>query len=398
VHGEPPLTGVRILDLSRVVAGPYCTQILSDLGADVWKIEHPDRGDDTRAWGPVMAGDQSAYFLAVNRGKRSLGVDLKSEAGAALIRDLAEHADLVVENFLPGKLESMGLGFDALRARNPRLCLLSITAFGQSGPLADEPGYDLVVQGYGGVMAVTGPTDGAPHRVGLPIVDLSAGIYAATAALAGLRAAERDGVGQRIDVSLFACHLAWLANVGSNALVSGEPTPRYGNAHANVAPYEPVEADDGWMLLAVGNDRQWGRLLGLPGFGGLAQPQWATNDGRVGDRDALIEALAPILRERSRAEWLTDFKAARVPCGPILRPDEALAHPQTAALGMVHRVQHPSAGPLSLVGSPLGFSGTPVAAVTPPPRLGEGGDGLLRDILKLDDDALAGLRSRGAIR
>ena len=197
------------------MAGPYCTQILADLGADVWKIEHPVRGDDTRAWGPVMAGDQSAYFLAVNRGKRSLGVDLKHPDGQALVRELAAHADLVVENFLPGKLEELELGFDQLRANNPRLCLLSITAFGRTGPLANEPGYDLVVQGYGGVMAVTGPKDGAPHRVGLPIVDLSTGIYAATAALAALRAAERDGLGQRVDVSLFACHLAWLANVGS---------------------------------------------------------------------------------------------------------------------------------------------------------------------------------------
>jgi crotonobetainyl-CoA:carnitine CoA-transferase CaiB-like acyl-CoA transferase len=278
------------------------------------------------------------------------------------------------------------------------LSLLSITAFGRTGPLAKEPGYDLVVQGYGGVMSVTGPKDGAPHRVGLPIVDLSAGIYAATAALAALRVAERDGVGQRVDVSLFACHLAWLANVGSNALVSGEATPRYGNAHANVAPYEPFEAADGWLLLAVGNDRQWARLLALEPFAALDQPRWATNDQRVRDRDALAAALAPVLRRRTRQGWLDELTAARVPCGPILRPDEALAHPQAQALGMVHTVQHPSVGPLSLVGSPLNLQATPVVPATPPPRLGEGGDAVLREVLGMDEAGLAELRAAQAIR
>ena len=230
---RPSLDGVRVLDLTRILAGPYATQILADLGATVWKVERPGSGDDTRAWGPVEREGVSAYFLSVNRNKHSIAVDLKNEQGCRIIQELAARADVVIENFPPGKLEALGLGFDVLRANNPKLVMTSITAFGQKGPLSKEPGYDLVVQGYGGIMALTGPVDGPPYRVGVPIVDLTTGLNAALGTLAALRAAERDGLGQHVDISLFDTHLAWLANVAGNTLISGEPSPRLGNAHPN---------------------------------------------------------------------------------------------------------------------------------------------------------------------
>ncbi len=398
-----PLSGVRVLDLSRVLAGPYATQILGDLGATVWKIEHPDTGDDTRGWGPVEHGGTAAYFLAVNRNKRSIGVDLKSAEGRELIIGLAKRADVVFENFPPGKLDALGLGFETLRAHNPKLVMTSVTAFGRKGPLASEPGYDLVVQGYGGVMAQTGPVDGAPHRVGVPIVDLTTGLNAVIGTLGALRAAERDGIGQHVDISLFDTHLAWLANVGSNALISGEPSPRLGNAHPNVAPYEPFAAADGWLLLAVGNDGQWERMLGVADFAPLrpedgGDPTWSTNNGRVGDRAAMVAAITPIVLTRTRADWMTRLKAVRVPCGPVLRPDEALAHPQTAAAGMLVTMQHAIGGPFQAVASPYHLDRTPVTEYTPPPLLGADTDAVLGEELGLDAQALTALRARGVVR
>ena len=398
-----PLSGVRVLDLSRVLAGPYATQILGDLGATVWKVEHPDRGDDTRGWGPVEHGGTAAYFLAVNRNKRSIGVDLKSSEGRELIIALAKRADVVFENFPPGKLDALGLGFDVLRAQNPKLVMTSVTAFGRKGPLSNEPGYDLVVQGYGGIMAQTGPEDGAPYRVGVPIVDLTTGLNAVIGTLGALRAAERDGIGQLVDISLFDTHLAWLANVGSNALISGEPSPRLGNAHPNVSPYQPVPASDGWLLLAVGNDGQWERLLGLEDFAPLRPDQggdtaWSTNNGRVQGRKALIEAIEPIARTRTRDEWMTRLKAVRVPCGPVLRPDEALAHPQTTAAGMLVTMHHALGGPFQAVASPYHLDRTPVAEYTPPPLLGADTDAVLGEELGLEPDAVAALRERGVVR
>lgn len=398
-----PLSGVRVLDLSRVLAGPYATQIFGDLGATVWKIEHPDRGDDTRDWGPVEHGGTAAYFLAVNRNKQSIGVDLKSADGRELIIGLAKRADVVFENFPPGKLDALGLGFDVLRAHNPKLVMTSVTAFGSKGPLANEPGYDLVVQGYGGVMAQTGPEDGAPYRVGVPIVDLTTGLNAVIGTLAALRAAERDGIGQHVHISLFDTHLAWLANVGSNALISGEPSPRLGNAHPNVAPYQPVPAQDGWLLLAVGNDGQWERLLEVSDFAPLrpaqgGDPEWSSNNGRVRDRAAMIAAFEPIVRTRTRADWMAILKAARVPCGPVLRPDEALAHPQTAAAGMLVTMHHAIGGPFRAVASPYHLDRTPVSSYTPPPLLGADTERVLTEELGLAPEAIAALRARGVLR
>jgi len=398
-----PLHGVVVLDLSRVLAGPYATQIFGDLGATVWKVEHPQRGDDTRAWGPIELEGESAYFLSVNRNKRSLGVDLKSNQGKSLIRRLAAKADVVFENFPPGKLEELGLGFETLREENRKLVMTSVTAFGRVGPLSKEPGYDLVVQGYGGIMSLTGPEEGAPHRVGVPIVDLTTGLNAVIGTLAALRTAERDGIGQHVDISLFDTHLAWLGNVGSNALISGEPSPRLGNAHPNVAPYQPYPCADGWILLAVGNDGQFERLIELSDFALLrgdreGDPAWTTNNGRVRDRVRLAEALSAIFVRRPRDEWMTMLKKVRVPCGPILRPDEALSHPQTAAAGMLATMHHATAGPFQAVASPYHLDRTPVTEYQAPPTLGADTDAVLGSELGLTPLEIADLRATGAIR
>ncbi len=398
MSAPPPLHGVKVLDLSRILAGPYATQILGDLGATIWKVERPGSGDDTRQWGPHGRNGQSAYFLSVNRNKRSIAIDLKSDAGKDLVRRLAAKADVVVENFPPGKLDALGLGFDVLRRDNPRLVMTSVTAFGQSGPLANEPGYDLIVQGYGGVMALTGPVEGPPFRVGVPIVDLTTGLNAALGTLAALRAAERDGVGQHVDISLFDTHLAWLANVAGNAIISGQPSPRLGNAHPNVAPYEPFEASDGWVLVAAGNDAQWERMCALDDFAPVrGDARWTTNNDRVGDRADLAAALAPIFRTRTREDWIATLKAIRVPAGPILRPDEAIRHPQALAAGMLITMQHPTVGDFEMVGSPYHLDRTPVAAYEPPPLLGADTDALLDEELGLDAAAREELRSSGAI-
>lgn len=397
-EARPSLDGVRVLDLTRILAGPYATQILADLGATVWKVERPGGGDDTRAWGPVERNGVSAYFLSVNRNKHSIAVDLKSAAGREIVAGLAAQADVVLENFPPGKLDQLGLGFDVLRANNPRLVMTSITAFGQKGPLSKEPGYDLIVQGYGGIMALTGPVDGTPYRVGVPIVDLTTGLNAALGTLAALRAAERDGLGQHVDISLFDTHLAWLANVAGNTLISGEPSPRLGNAHPNVAPYEPFAAADGWLLLAAGNDAQWGRMLGLDAFAPIrGVERWATNNGRVQDRAALAEALAPIFVQRTRAEWIDVLREIRVPAGPILRPDEALRHPQTTAAGMLIEMTHPQAGRFEMVGSPYHLDRTPVARYEAAPQLGADTRSVLRDELGWTDEQLAAASAEGAI-
>jgi len=395
---RPCLDGVRILDLTRILAGPYATQILADLGATVWKVERPGAGDDTRAWGPVERAGVSAYFLSVNRNKQSLAVDLKSPAGREVVKELAARADVVLENFPPGKLDGLGLGFDVLRANNPKLVMTSVTAFGQKGPLSREPGYDLIVQGYGGIMALTGPVDGPPYRVGVPIVDLTTGLNAAIGTLAALRAAERDGLGQHVDISLFDTHLAWLANVAANSLISGKPSPRLGNAHPNVAPYEPFEASDGYVLLAAGNDAQWERMLALPDFEPVrAVEGWRTNNGRVADREALAAALAPIFASRTRADWIERLKAIRVPAGPILRPDEALAHPQTDAAGMLVEMNHPVAGAFQMVGSPYHLGRTPVEEYVAAPTLGADTREVLSAVLGWTEEQIVAAQQGGAI-
>jgi formyl-CoA transferase len=375
-----PLHGVRVLDLSRVLAGPYCTMVLGDLGADVIKVEPPG-GDETRAWGPPFAAGESAYYLCVNRNKRGMVVDLKTGEGRATLRELAMKSDVLVENFRPGTLARYGLDYETLRADHPRLVYCSISGFGQTGPLRNLPGYDFMIQAMGGLMSITGDPDGEPMKVGVAAADLFAGQYAVIAILAALGARERTGEGQYIDIALFDSQLGWLANVASNYLISGNLPERYGNAHPNIVPYQSFAAADGWFALAVGNDKQFMRLCELIGQGEWARDErFVSNAARVTHRDELVALLKPVFTLRGVEEWLAALEAAGIPCGPINTLDKVFAEPQVSAREMLVTLEHPTIGDLPLVGSPLKFSQTPVEYRLPPPRLGEHTDEILREL------------------
>ena len=366
-----PLEGIRVADFSRVLAGPYCTMMLGDLGADVVKIESPE-GDDTRRWGPPYQGGESAYYLSCNRNKRGVVLDLRSEEGREWSHRLAVRSDVLVENFRPGSMKRWGLGYEQLAEENPGLVYCSISGYGRTGPDAELPGYDYVIQGAGGIMSITGEPYGTPTKVGVAIVDLTAGMFALSAILAALRVRDATGKGQKIDISLLDSHLAWLANVGSNYLLSGETPGRYGNGHANIVPYQTFKAKDGWLILAVGNDRQWGRFCGAverPDL--MSDERWATNDARVRNRDALVPLLEELFSGRSVEEWLALLKASEVPAGPVNTVDRALNDPQTVARGMVQEIEHPRIGPLRMVASPLHLEATPPVIRRHPPMLGE---------------------------
>jgi formyl-CoA transferase len=379
-----PLHGIRVLDLSRVLAGPYCTMVLGDLGADVIKVEPPG-GDETRAWGPPFAAGESAYYLCVNRNKRGMVVDLKAGEGKATLQALARKCDVLVENFRPGTLARYGLDYESLRPDCPRLVYCSISGFGQTGPLRDRPGYDFMIQAMGGLMSITGDPHGEPVKVGVAAADLFAGQYAVIAILAALGARQQTGEGQYIDIALFDSQLAWLANVASNYLISGSPPKRYGNAHANIVPYQSFAAADGWFVLAVGNDQQFVRLcalLGRPEWGG--DDRFATNTARVTHREELIALLKAIFVLRRADEWLSALESAGIPCGAINTLKEVFAEPQVTAREMLVKMEHATIGELPLVGSPLKFSQTPVTYRLPPPRLGEHTDEILREVLGND--------------
>jgi crotonobetainyl-CoA:carnitine CoA-transferase CaiB-like acyl-CoA transferase len=368
-----PLAGLRVLDLSRVLAGPLCTQVLADLGAEVVKVERPGGGDDTRSWGPPWvegpAGRESAYYLSANRGKRSAAADLRSEAGCALVRRLAAEADVVVENFAPGTLEGWGLGYEALAEANPGLVLCSITGYGSDGPEAGRPGYDFAVQARSGWMAITGEPTGAPVKVGVAVVDVLTGQNAAIAVLAALRERERSGRGQRVEVPLFDAALAGLVNVAQAALSTGREPARWGNAHATIVPYQAFEGADRPFVVAVGNDAQWRRLCAAIGLDALgADPRLATNPGRIAHREEVAAALAARFRAAPAGEWLSRMEAAGVPCAPVQTVLEALADP---AFPGVWEMEGPSYGRVGTVPSPLRFSRTPASLRRPAPALGE---------------------------
>lgn len=393
-----PLEQIRVLDLSRVLAGPYCTMLLADLGADVIKVERPGSGDDTRQWGPPFVGGQSAYFLCCNRNKRSVTVNLKLSRGQELVRTLATRSDVLIENFLPGTLEQLGLGFEELSRINPRLVYCSITGFGQTGPLRNEPGYDIMIQGRAGVMSITGEPDGQPMKVGVAISDITAGLFAANAILAALLARERTGRGDRIDISLFDCTLAWLANVGSNYLIAGEVPRRHGTAHPNIVPYQTFQAADDSVIVAVGNDSQFQRFCHVIGRVDLAaDPRFRTNALRVEHRGELLPLLADALRQRPSADWLAAFERAQVPAGPVNSIDRVFHDPQIAARDMVWSVTHPTAGEIKLVGSPQKFTGTDAPPRLPPPVLGEHTQQILHDLLGLSDSEISQLRGQNVI-
>ncbi|HEY3107834.1 MAG TPA: CoA transferase [Chloroflexota bacterium] len=371
--------------------------LLGDLGADVLKVELPALGDDTRRWGPPFVAGESTYYLAVNRNKRSLTLNLKHPRAQELLRRLVERADVLVENFKPGTLEALGLGYEQLRQTNPRLIYCAISAFGPRGPYKDRPGYDFAIQAIGGIMSLTGEPDGEPMKVGVAIVDVTAGLYALGAILAALRARDRDGAGQRVEVSLFQSQLAWLVNVASAYLIAGQPPRRHGNAHASVVPYQSFRAADDWLAIAAGNDGQFRALVRVLGQAPLADDvRFATNPARVEHREALIPRLADAIAAWPAADLLAALERAGVPCAPINTLERVFADPQVEALGAVLHADHPTVGDLPLVRWPFELSGTPAALRHPPPLLGQHTDDLLAE-LGLRPDELAALRAEGAI-
>ena len=382
-----PLHGIRVLDLSRVLAGPYCTMVLGDLGADVIKVESPE-GDETRGWGPPFLEGESAYYLCVNRNKRSIVVDFKTEEGRTIIHALIKRSDVLVENFRPGTLSRYSLDFEAVSAINPNLIYCSITGFGQTGPLRDKPGYDFMIQAMGGLMSITGEPDGEPMKVGVAVADLFAGQNAVIAILAALQARTQTRKGQHLDISLFDSQVGMLANVASNYLISGNLPKRYGNTHANIVPYQSFQASDVWFVVAVGNDRQFQKLCEVISSTGMLRDKWelvsdprfSLNSERVKHREELIAILKPIFLRRTAIDWISLLESAGIPCGPINTLDQVFSMPQVETREMLIRMEHPEIGDLRLVGSPLKFGHTTVDYKLPPPRLGEHTDEVLREL------------------
>ena len=411
----PPaaLNGVRVLDLSRVLAGPWCTQTLADLGADVIKVERPSSpshagGDDTRGWGPPFLKDrdgndtaEAAYYLGCNRNKRSITIDLAQPEGQALVRKLAADCDVLVENFKVGDMARYGLDAASLLAAQPRLVYCSITGFGQTGPYRDRAGYDYAVQGLGGLMSVTGERDdrpgGGPQKVGVAVADLFTGLYASVAILAALRHRDATGQGQHIDMALLDTQVAMLANLGANYLVTGVAPGRAGNAHQNIVPYQVFEAADGHLILAVGNDSQFARFCELAGRAEIAQDaRFVRNADRVRNRELLVPILADIIRARSKRHWLDALEAAKVPCGAINDLADVFGDPQVQAREMAVAVPHPLSDSLRLVASPMKLSATPVQTRHAPPLLGQHTDEVLAEVGH-DAAAIARLRARGVV-
>jgi glutaryl-CoA transferase len=366
-----PLEGVRVLDLSRVLAGPYATMVLADLGADVIKVEHPERGDDTRHWGPPFAGGESAYFLSVNRNKRSIAVDLKDPEGLQRVKRLAAGADVLIENMRRGALERFGLGYEALGELNPDLIYCSVTGFGP-GKDRDRPGYDFLIQARAGVMGITGSPDGEPTKVGVAIADIVCGLYAATAILAALRRREDTGEGARIEVPLFEATLGWLANRGQEYLVSGEDKGRMGNAHPTIVPYQTFDASDRAVAVAVGNDAQFRRLCEAIGRPELADDErYATNPARVANREELVEILQQEFSRLTADEWVERIREARVPAGPVNALADVFSDEHVLSSGILQTVEHPAAGVLKMLASPLLVDGERPPVRRPPPTLGQ---------------------------
>ncbi len=404
-----PLSGLRVLDMSRILAGPWCGQLLADLGAEVIKVERPGKGDDTRAWGPPFLQDsagrdtsESAYYLCANRGKQSITLDIAKPAGQAIARELAQHADILLENYKVGDLKRYGLDFETLSALNPRLVYCSITGFGQTGPMKDSAGYDFMVQGMGGLMSITGERDdlpgGGPQKAGVAIADLMTGMYSTVAILAAIEERHRSGRGQYIDMALLDTQVAWLANQNSNYLIGGEIPKRMGNAHPNVVPYQTFPTGDGDLILAIGNDGQFQRFCTAAGIAEVAaDPRYAGNALRIANRDACSAAIAPVMKGKTTAEWMTILEPLGVPCGPIHRLNEVFANPQIKHRGMQVDVPHPLTGSVPLVANPIKYSRTPLDYDTPPPLLSQHTDDVLRGLLGKSDAEIAALRDAGII-
>lgn len=403
------LSHIRVLDLTRVLAGPWCAQTLADFGADVIKVERPGAGDDTRHWGPPYLKDadgadtaEAAYYLAANRNKRSVTVDIATPEGQQIVRELAAQSDVVLENYKVGQLKKYGLDYDSLRAVKPDLVYCSVTGFGQTGPYAHRAGYDFIVQGIGGFMSITGERDGepggGPQKAGVAIADLATGLYSTIAVLAALAHRDRTGEGQYIDMALLDVQVALLANMNTNFLASGKPPVRWGNAHPNIVPYQTFQTRDGWIIVAVGNDGQFRKFVEAGGQPELADDErFATNPSRVRHRDTLVPILAEMVKARDKADWIGALEAAGVPCGPINDLDEVFDNEQVVARGMQVSLPHPCGADVKLVRNPIRMSATPPDARTAPPLLGAQTEDVLRDMLGYDDVRIAALKAKQAI-
>jgi crotonobetainyl-CoA:carnitine CoA-transferase CaiB-like acyl-CoA transferase len=402
-----PLAGIRILDLSRILAGPTSTQLLGDLGADVIKVERPGAGDDTRKWGPPYVKDadgnetsESAYYLCANRNKRSVAIDIAQPEGQDLVRRLLGQCDVLIENFKAGSLTKFGLAYDQLKSDFPDLVYCSITGFGQTGPYAKRPGYDFLIQAMGGIMSVTGQADGPPLKVGVGIADVMCGMYATVAILSALRHRDAGGGGQQVDLGLLDCQVSWLINSGLNYLTSGDNQTRLGNAHPNVAPYQVFPTQDGNIIIAVGNDGQFQRLCAFAGVPEIStDPRFLTNDLRNRNRDTLIPLLSDLTRQHDSAYWIGGLESVTVPCGPVNDIPEVFADPQVQHRGMQIEMPHPQSGSgaVKLIGNPINLSETPVSYRHAPPYLGQHTAEILTELLGLDGDDTTALKAAGII-
>jgi crotonobetainyl-CoA:carnitine CoA-transferase CaiB-like acyl-CoA transferase len=395
-----PLTGLRVLDLTRVLAGPTCTQMLGDLGAEVIKIERPDAGDDTRGFAPPFVPNtkESAYFVGVNRNKKSVTLDIAKPEGQAIIHKLLEHCDILVENFKVGALAKYGLGYEQLAKTHPRLIYCSITGFGQTGPYAPRPGYDALIQAMGGVMSLTGEPKGSPQKVGVPVADLFAGLYGCIGILAAVNHRNSTGQGQQIDIGMLDTHVAWLANQGMNYLATGENPARLGNQHPNIAPYQEFPTKDGYLILAVGNDPTFERFCKAFGQEALlADPRFATNPIRVQNRQLVTDTLTPVMKSKTTAEWIDALEALKIGCGPINTLEQVFADPHVQAREMVVEMAHGSGETVKVIANPVKLSATPPSYRSAPPVLGEHTEDVLASVLKMSASDIAALREKGIL-
>lgn len=393
-----PLEGIRVLDLTRALAGPYCTMFLGDLGAEVAKVEQPQVGDDTRGWGPPFLGQESAYFLAINRNKKSITIDMKSERGVEMVRRLAAVSDVFVENFRPGILERFGLAEPELRRLNSRLIYASLSGFGADGPMKDWPGYDLIIQAWGGFMSITGMPDGEPTKVGVAIIDIVAGLMMGKAIVAALFARERTGVGQKIDTSLLEAEVACLIPYGTDYLASGKVPGRWGNAHPNIVPYQSFKTRDGYLVVGAASEANWRRLCQTLGMPELADdPRFAKNAQRVENRKELLRILAAVFVQRDTAAWMELLTEGGIPCSPVNTIDQVFSAPQVRHREMLIEVGHPTAGQVRMAGLPVKFSETPASVRLAPPLLGQHKREILRGWLQMKDKEIADLENEGVI-
>lgn len=393
-----PLAGVRVIDLTRIVAGPYCTMVMGDMGAEVIKIESPKKGDFSRYWGPPFAGGESAYFFSLNKNKKSITLNLKTEKGREILRELVKKGDVLLENFRVDTMDRMGIGYEDLRKINPMLIYVQITGYGSTGPLRNKAGYDVIVSGEAGLMSITGEEDGGPVKVGVAITDVLTGLYGFGAIASALYARDRIGRGQKIELSLFETQVATLINIASSYLIAGELPKRWGTAHATIVPYQAFRAKDDYVLIGVGSDDLWVKFCKVMDMPELAEdPRFRTNTDRVANRKECIRIVSEQVAKKEVAYWVEKCEEAGIPCGPINTLDKVFAHPQTKARKMVEEIDHPTAGRIKLVGIPVKLSETPGAVRLPPPLLGQHTEEVLKELCGYNDEEIASLRREGII-